>query len=253
MAQSPFSLPFGPSPDHVRVVVDSGGGPDASFWISVAGACIAALALGLTLWRDYNDRPRLFVGIRGRAGGISPEVRAHVANIGRRPATVGPLTLLWDLSVGHGDLPPRGEIALEEPEERHVLEPGQAYSITWPIPSSLPVHEGTPWRAAVYVTGGKRVLSEPLTVLARAIRAYPHMKALLDVPDTPLERPLRCRRLVSRWKVWRPRHLRTEATDPMADMAPGHESFREEWLAAMPRTPDWSRPAPGRGTWFRPE
>ena len=234
---------------HTLLAAASDSPFGASLWVSIASACIAAAALAVALTNELRDRPRVTVEARSAVRGGEPQISAWVANLGRQPITVGPLGLTWDLDPPIDGLPACGEIALENPFERHSLAPGTSLARDWPIPAGLPVHQRTPMRVVVYV-GNERAYSEPKAYLASIARALPELQTSLGVSDTPLETP-RGRRLVASWKLWRPRHLRTRPVDGDEDPTAVRQQ-RSEWLAQLPAMPIWTRPQPGTGAWMQP-
>ncbi|MDX6698437.1 MAG: hypothetical protein QOE65_1834 [Solirubrobacteraceae bacterium] len=247
---APFPFPFGLRDAVAHVIVETGsGGSTAPLWVSVASACFAGVAVAVTVWRELNDRSRISVSSSAGVDRRGPHIEVLVVNRGRQPVTIGPVTLLWDLDGELESLPLSGEIALGDPTEQRVLAAGASVSELWPIPRALPLHEKTPVRAAAYM-GETPVYSPARPLFASLIRLAPKTKAVLGLHDEALDKSLSSRRIVARWKIWRPRHLRVTATvDRETDR---QRAALNDFGASLPKGL-WGRPRPGRGTWTRPD
>lgn len=208
-----FTFPFqeGSRGDQLQVVMDSDGSR-ASVALSIVSILIALAALAVTVWRERRDRFRIDVQLRGSVRDDRPAARIELSNTGRRPVMVGPVSVMWSLEKAYGDLPPEVEIALEDPIVRHEMPPGSSKVLFWPVPMTLKIHESTPMRAVAYV-GGRPAYSEPRAVVGRLLHVFPSLASRMAVGTEELAPPLRGKRLVARWKVWQPRHLRQQIVD----------------------------------------
>jgi hypothetical protein len=184
---------------------------------STISILIAGLALAITLWREWRDRPRLEITT---IWGVRSDGTAHafitVFNLGRRPDTIRKIGFLWDTEP---PVPPRakGSLIVTEPWSHVMIDGGRHHQVELDL-TELPVHADTPVRAFAETARGAYKWEEKAHAIFRDLlemgwnpRPGSPSELLAPLPQVkakPVEPP---------WKIWKRHSLRRPTLAAPAD------------------------------------
>jgi hypothetical protein len=181
--------------------------------LAIIAAAIAVVALVVTLRREWLDRPRLEISADPVvADDGSAELVVTLDNEGRRPLTVRQVGLDWDImddAVAGG---PQGEVVFREPGSRVRIESDGSYQLRWAVPALPIAHVDTAVRFYAGYSRGGMTRTRPMLLfrdlLALGWQPNQRHHEFFD----PRPQASVARALEPRWRLWRPRHLRTDTT-----------------------------------------
>lgn len=218
---------------HVDSSAHTIDGMEPTDWLAVWGALLSTALAGLAAWRELRERPRLDVRLSWEVEWTSEEVTAGdgwgddptfedvtlarlqltVINEGSTPQVVVGAWL--EFVPGTTRPSPSGAaIPFKPDEDFDVIPAHQAKRYTIERFALGPeVHVDTPIRAYVVDARNKAWWSEGKPLYRELVSSYwrPGRRGQLeissDLTDALRETPVN--RIEPRWKIWKPKHLRT--------------------------------------------
>jgi len=184
--------------------------------LAIAGVATGVVALVIALRREWLERPRLYVNADPL---VYPDgtgqVIVTVASTSRQPALLRSIGIEWDVKPPILPGENKGHYLITDPWRRDRLEPFGHVQVSWTPRPKMHCHVDIPFRGFAEQASGKKSWGRP----------YPLLRAMLTMgwqppPDTPLEmlsppsRAVKARNVEYRWKLWKPKHLRTAVASP---------------------------------------
>ena len=181
--------------------------------LAIIATAIALVALVVTLRREWLDRSRVILSTDPI---IAPDGDAELVvtldNEGRRPLTVREVGLEWDVmddAVAGGS---HGEVVFQEAGSRVRIESDGSHQLRWAVPPRPIAHVDTAVRFYAGYSRGGMARTRPMLLfrdlMAAGWKPDQRQHELFD----PRPQASVARAVEPAWKLWRPRHLRSNTT-----------------------------------------